>query len=151
MKRYLRIAFSVVCGLLAVGCIVLWMSSLSWRHRVEWSFGRVYPGWAAAAISAEGLIAIGVLPEQIGVPLFAVDRMEAEEVNRIDRGVLGFLILRGTSGAWFWQTPLWFPILITAAAAAAPWIPWSRQFSLRTMMIVMTFVAIGLGVIAVSI
>jgi hypothetical protein len=43
--------------------------------------------------------------------------------------------------------PYWFLILLTATATAAPWIHWSKQFSLRTLLIATTLLAVGLGVI----
>jgi hypothetical protein len=43
--------------------------------------------------------------------------------------------------------PYWFPVVITMALAAAPWLPW--RFSLRTLLIATTLVAMGLGVFAV--
>ena len=35
---------------------------------------------------------------------------------------------------------------IVAVLAAAPWLRWSKQFSLRTMLIATTLVAVGLGI-----
>jgi hypothetical protein len=39
--------------------------------------------------------------------------------------------------------PYWFPIAITAMLTAAPWLHW--RFSLRTLLIAATLVAVGLG------
>jgi hypothetical protein len=41
--------------------------------------------------------------------------------------------------------PHWFLVLLSAALAACPWIP--RRFSLRTLQIATTLVAVGLGII----
>ena len=46
--------------------------------------------------------------------------------------------------------PFWLTIILFAALAAAPWIPWSRRFSLRTLLIAMTLVAVGLGLFVAS-
>jgi hypothetical protein len=43
--------------------------------------------------------------------------------------------------------PLWFLVFVAAGIAAAPWLSWSRRFSLRTLLIGMTVVAILLGLI----
>jgi hypothetical protein len=43
--------------------------------------------------------------------------------------------------------PLWFPPLVVLAIAALPFIRWSNRFSLRTLLIAMTLVAIALGLI----
>jgi hypothetical protein len=45
-------------------------------------------------------------------------------------------------GGVLW-VPHWFPFVITATVAAAPWIRW--RFSLRTLLIAMTLVAVVLG------
>ena len=41
--------------------------------------------------------------------------------------------------------PHWLPALLLAISAAAPWIRWKRQYSLRTLLIAMTLVAVVLG------
>ena len=43
--------------------------------------------------------------------------------------------------------PYWFPILISAACAAIPWLQWSKRFSLRTLLIGVTLVAVVLGIV----
>jgi hypothetical protein len=44
--------------------------------------------------------------------------------------------------------PHWLLAAICGAVAAAPWIRWSKRFSLRTLLIAMTLVAVVLGVVA---
>jgi hypothetical protein len=39
--------------------------------------------------------------------------------------------------------PFWFPVVITMALAAAPWLRW--RFSLRTLLVATTLVAVGMG------
>jgi hypothetical protein len=46
--------------------------------------------------------------------------------------------------------PLWLPVLVTASLATVPWIHWSRRFTLRTLLIATTLVAVVLGIIAIS-
>jgi hypothetical protein len=41
----------------------------------------------------------------------------------------------------------WFPILCAALAAILPWFRWSKRFSLRTLLIATTLVAVVLGLI----
>jgi hypothetical protein len=48
----------------------------------------------------------------------------------------------------YFLVPLWFPILLLAAAAALPWAHWLTRFSLRTLLIATTLVAALLGLIA---
>ena len=45
--------------------------------------------------------------------------------------------------------PYWFPVAILASLAAVPWIRWSKRFSLRTLLIATTLVAVGFGIVVV--
>jgi hypothetical protein len=44
--------------------------------------------------------------------------------------------------------PYWLPVLLTGTLAAAPWIRW--RFSLRTLLIATTVIAVVLGAIALA-
>ena len=46
--------------------------------------------------------------------------------------------------------PFWFPVFFTGAMVAANWIRLSRRFSLRALLIVMTLIAVMLGLIVWS-
>ncbi len=56
-------------------------------------------------------------------------------------------------GLWmrFDSTPApfryWSPVLLLFLLSVAPWIPWSRHFSLRTLFIATTLLAVLLGLI----
>ena len=41
----------------------------------------------------------------------------------------------------------WMCITVFVRLAALPWLPWSNRFSLRTLLIATTLVAVGLGVV----
>ena len=43
--------------------------------------------------------------------------------------------------------PYWLPCLAAAALAAWPWLKWPKRFSLRTLLIATTLVAVALGMI----
>jgi hypothetical protein len=43
--------------------------------------------------------------------------------------------------------PLWIPVVFGSQLAAAPWIPWQKRFSLRTLLIATTLVAVLLGAV----
>ena len=47
--------------------------------------------------------------------------------------------------------PTWFLIGVALALSAAPWIRWSNRFSIRTLLITTTLVAVVLGLIVWSI
>jgi hypothetical protein len=44
--------------------------------------------------------------------------------------------------------PHWIPVSVTALFSVAPWIPCPKRFSLRTLLIATTLVAVGLGAIS---
>ncbi len=55
---------------------------------------------------------------------------------------------------WIWRrdivlvrTPIWIPALTVAILAGVPWIRWSKQFTIRTMLIATALVALVLGII----
>jgi hypothetical protein len=45
------------------------------------------------------------------------------------------------------MVPYWAIVLPSAALASVPWIRWSKRFSLRTLLIATTLVAVVLGVV----
>lgn len=51
------------------------------------------------------------------------------------------------SATWTIYFPYWFGVLISAAVATITSIPWSKRFSLRTVLIATTLVAVGLGMV----
>jgi hypothetical protein len=61
-------------------------------------------------------------------------------------GVFGFAYYEDGSVTAL-LAPHWFAALVFAALAAIPWISRSWRFSLRTLLIATTLVAVGLGVI----
>jgi hypothetical protein len=55
---------------------------------------------------------------------------------------------------WKWRpdlvlvrTPIWIPSVALALLAGVPWIRWSKQFTIRTMLILTALVALALGII----
>jgi hypothetical protein len=64
-----------------------------------------------------------------------------------DGDILGFYFKRTPNGRRL-DIPYWFIVLLNAAIAAAPWLPWwSKRFSLRTLLIATTLIAVALWLI----
>jgi hypothetical protein len=63
-----------------------------------------------------------------------------------DYSVLGFHFIRRPSNVAM-VLPLWMPLTAIIGMVAILWIPWSRRFSLRTLLIATTLVAVGLGIV----
>jgi hypothetical protein len=72
------------------------------------------------------------------------------KIHPVSASIIGFaasliLLTPWTNGSGYpvyW--PDWFVVL---GCVVAPWIKWSRRFSLRTLLIATTLVAVGLGII----
>ena len=157
--RKLRIAWSVFWGVACVLLIVLWVRSYyyyldSYRY---WVGGG---GRTAAIDSKGGLIYFSVSPTGgANLEPYIGNRKRSEGETEILNNIiasenrLGFgryidLKLVITSTFIF---PHWFAVALSGALAASVWVPWRRRFSLRTLLIATTLVAVALGIIAVSI
>ena len=76
------------------------------------------------------------------------------EVNG-DTDFFSFFLVEGYLGFAFYYeppemglaVPHWFCVLTTVALAVAPWFRWSKRFSLRTLLIATTLVAVALGMV----
>jgi hypothetical protein len=141
--RKLRIASSVICGILCLLMTALWIRSYWWYDSVErnWTRG----GYSIASRNGRLSFSKHSLPSgqdfrwRIGY---------CPEVASADWYVTrsGFLWVR--SGAWFrLSLPYWSMALPLASLAVVPWIKWSRRFSIRTLLIVTTLVAVLLSLV----
>ena len=129
--RKLRIAWSVFWGLAAVLLVVLWVRS---RNHFDDT------GWA---MSAQGKLYLS--PK---VDLFPIDEKGANvesyqhfggKVTTTQVWNAKLIPLAGTGPV----IPYWSLVLVTPLLAVAPWLRW--RFSLRTMLIATTLVAVVLG------
>jgi hypothetical protein len=145
----LRIAWSVLCGIACVLLIVLWVQSYWWTQVGSPPLTTKWSVWLG---SYPGVVAIGVRPQLSGddsTPL----TMDADDwwlVQQL-RGsppyssrIFGYF---GYSGGVV-ALPYWFAVFVSAISASAPWLTrldW--RFSLRTLLIATTLVAVVLGLI----
>ncbi len=63
-----------------------------------------------------------------------------------ENALLGFGAIKDRTSRYA-QMPHWFLVSMTLFAAVVPWLPWSRRFSLRTLLIATTLVAAVLGLV----
>jgi hypothetical protein len=141
MRFYkLRIAWSVVCGTICLMLIVLcvrsyfrldhlsyedkWLSSLRGHILIQGSFNFDNP----------------------------VDYFNAKSLKLFGGGIL----LRSFSGDIAYDDggiaiPDWAVVAPVVAVGVFPWIRWPERFSLRTLLIAVTLVAVVLGLVAWSI
>jgi hypothetical protein len=141
MARKLQIAFSVVCGIVSLLLIVLLVRSY---RRLEILEKRT--GLQAVQISSvKGRIAIARLEPRtyvIGRPYLNVVAGDAADWRK--GGVLGFAYYNDGSITAF-IAPHCLLALLAAALAVIPWISRSWRFSLRSLLIATTLVAVVLG------
>jgi hypothetical protein len=141
--RKLRIAWSVVWGLAAVQLIVLWVRSCRWCDIVVWgtsaqSYGHINScagGLTRGSFRLESrggthhsrssFKVVGLEFEWLGMEGY-------ETATRLDPDLV--------------SVPYWALIAVCIAIGTASWLPIDR-FSLRTLLIATTLVAVVLGVI----
>jgi hypothetical protein len=151
---YLRIAWSVIWGVAAVLLIVLWVRSYSDLDSI------LTPGLLSQKNieidSSSGRIVFQLVPSA-GWWSIARNRAIFEPGNgyRVP-GEIGYFDGAGnslqrnsipTKGSF----PHWFGVLIFASVAGSSWLPWwSKHFSLRTLLIATTLVAVALGLMVLA-
>jgi hypothetical protein len=129
--RKLRIAWSTVCLVACVPLIMLWVRSYIWTDEFPVRAARL-------VISQQGRA--GSLNLHIPGPI--TFRYDGNEVY-LPNSFWGFGRTAGMVAA-----PYWFPVAIVATIAVLPWmreLKW--RFSLRTLLIATTLVALVLGLI----
>jgi hypothetical protein len=142
--RKLRIAWSVGCIIVVLLLCTLWVRSYKW---VEVQHGPFIGSWAIVLTSMPG-----VLGFEITDTSFKPSRREAAEwwtwSLSADDGrppyrsrVLGYFDYYNQR----LDVPCWFAVMLMIVASAAPWFP--LRFSLRTLLIATTLIAVVLGTI----
>jgi hypothetical protein len=144
--RRLRIAWSVLCGVVCVLLIGLWVRSY-WRLEILEKRTRLQ---AVQISSVKGHIAIARLDPRATIGRSFSSVVAGDSADWRKKGCLGFAYYHdGLVTALI--APHWAPALLSATLAAAPWISRSYQYSLRTLLITTALVAVALGLIVWSI
>jgi len=126
--RYLRIAFSCTCGIAVVLLVVLWVRSY-WY--VDVLCIKISSSRIVAAQTLRGTLALDDLPSMPGTNWWWLGYGAVAPSLRFDSS--SFLV------------PLWSLNIVSIVLATAPWLPW--RFSLRTLLIATTLIALSLGLI----
>jgi hypothetical protein len=139
--RKLRIAFSATCLIACVLLIVLWVRSYWWEDALGWvqgsarnvfAIGSMY-GWAQIMYEPGGD------SEEMLLPRFC--RLQRPP-DRSMKSMPSFALTANASFTSF-RFPIWVLVLLVAAIGAVPWLRW--RFSLRTLLLATTLVAVVLG------
>jgi len=141
--RKLRIAWSVGCGIACVLLIVLWVRSY-WRIDSLFAIGS-QPQFFAVG-SERGVVAVKGNPSLLALLSSADWKLQrfppGPEPPKL--GFLDFYYETTKQQGTRLRFPIWFLVLLSAIAVATPWI---RRFTLRTLLIATTLVAVVLGLI----
>ena len=135
--RKLRIAWSVAWGLLAVLLCVLWVRSYWWADFICFDRSGDFEPVVRSEVGT-----ISIFPP--GVTSWTLRHVEFYFPNaglEIKAVLLGRFELDSTELTF----PHWFAVAVSGLMVVAPWLP--LRFSLRTLLIATTLVAVGLGLV----
>ena len=142
--RYLRIVFSATCLIACMLLIVLWVRSY-WIHQ-SIAF-RVGSRHFATGIGLGRVWFVSSANQLGSFRMKVTDAKSLTEAMRQDENGFGLLILQAAGPAWQIQFPTWW-LVVAFAMLAALVAPWTRyRFSLRTLLIATTLVAMVLGLV----
>ena len=138
--RKLRIAWSVGWGIPAVLLIVLWVRSCSKRVFVYYREGTTATGVSS---QADGLVAFwNSSPYSHFGFGWALRTFKPDKFGDTSTSRFTWDNSRGFKRI---GVPHWFAVLAVTSLAVGPWIRW--RFSLRTLLIATTLIAVVLGLI----
>ena len=149
--RKLRIAFSAACGILCLLLIVLWVRSIT---TYDYAQGTVFPQLAPngklrathLTIHSYGNVLSVIWATDSTATKFPPWRYGSRPTRTLrESWKLTYLPHDGNLGGMQLQSPYWLLVVAIGVFAASPWIPIRRRFSLRTLLIGMTVVAVLLG------
>jgi hypothetical protein len=157
--RYLRIAFSATCLIACVLLIVLWVRSYWWQDTLYVNYaGRDTPNYSGTKsvnlTSAQGRIAVFNKPMRWAPRISTNHSKISDTFQPLDYtddvgnapSAIWFRVMRWSKPSHTSvEFPNWFLALCFSALAMAPWLRW--RFSLRTLLIATTLVAVVLGLI----
>ena len=149
--RKLRIAWSVVWGVACLIMVALWIRS---THRIDCLMAGAFflhlqfesslgTGWLVVC-TRELPCGPWRLSTEYVQDWLSVSAIEPEDVSMWGKFSHKF---EAYDGSLFGSlgVPFWLIVLLTASAAAAPWLRW--RFTLRTLLMATTLVAVVLGLI----
>jgi hypothetical protein len=141
MLKYVRIAVTVLGLTACVLLVALWVRSYWWFDSTSIggilsAKGRVYIQ-GSINFESEDLLNAPVPDVQMYQTRFGTNVIFARGVK--------ITMVRADA-----VLPYWALTLLAAILATVPWLPWSNRFSLRTLLIVATLVAVVLGVVVLS-
>jgi hypothetical protein len=155
LQRKLRIAFSTFCALIALSFVTVSVRSYWWTEEVFW---KISDDYAVGIWNGAGHVVFSWHSPRNGMhpgarsgimgPRRITDRRKLLERTEVP-SVAGFGADRRFDVDLV-MMPHWCLVLLTGAIAALPWMSWQWRFSLRTLLVAMTLVALSLGLFVLS-
>jgi hypothetical protein len=140
--RKLRIAWSVAWGLLVLLLVVLWVRSYSYR---DGFWGRISDPIGFRVSSSAGSIHVAEL-RHLGIVAWQPTIREALPDASRPQPIFGKFQFSQNGLGSYTSVPYWFILLTVTLFGAAPWVAACRfRFSLRTLLIATTLVAVAFG------
>jgi hypothetical protein len=140
MLKYLRIAVTALCLTACALLVALWVRSY-WQ-----SIDVDLPISSGAGVGLQ--ITNGTIAAQFGDS--QQYRLLGLLINDLEVEFNSPPLLKLGDFRWgerYVRAPFWFITLAVSTVACVPWIQWSKRFSLRTLLIATTLVAVGLGLV----
>jgi hypothetical protein len=145
MFHYLRIAVTAFSVTACVLLVALWVRSYWWLT--------TYANDYISFTTADGVFQLTWLNDPslydngwTNISMEEFNRMAYGSATRPVSSASKLLPNFGLGPLWL-VIPIWFLVIVAGAFAIFPWIHWSKRFSLRTLLIATTLVAMGLGTI----
>jgi hypothetical protein len=133
----LRIATSVVCLLVAAATTALWVRS---NRSLELIRGHFLGATSFGVVLQDGELWVDFFTPSRYTPRWVWIPGHASPPDKNAYAKLEIDEWRDPR-----VVPLWFPVALSCTLAVVPWLHWSRRFSLRTLLLAMTLVAVVLG------
>ncbi len=149
--RSLRIAWSVAWGIAAVLLMVLWARSyrnLNGLSAADECYLIDSQNRRCGVATDAGLISVCVTNPSPWPVSWSFSYFQEDEIRQ---GFGWWTSDHGTGrndSSTALVVPLWLPVAVAAGCTAVPWIRLASHFSVRTLLIATTLIAIGLGLIA---
>jgi hypothetical protein len=146
LVRVLRITWTALCGIAAVLPVVLWVRSLFFSDIVS---GPLPRGCGVSFESSSSRLDIQLYYWHVpwGAQTYRLKELIAQRVEIPPLEGLGFVLYPRKNYCGL-TLPFWFLVSVAMGATVILWVPSFKQFSLRTLLIAMTLVGVGLGIIA---
>ena len=149
--RKLRIAWSIACGILCLLLIALWVRSYWWVTNIQVLSiaGRNYQLVLGRGTADLYSVRVSAFPAGMWASDFSHYYYTDLDYAGQDEPQFDFAANEFTPGDITVRAPYWFSVVLTSMIAASPWLP--CRFSLRTLLIGTTVVAVILGAVVYTV